>query len=482
MTADKASIGTGGLLESSGQSTPATVGKYRIDGIIGRGAIGVVYRGFDPDIERIVAIKTLRREVLSSVEDQRGLLQRFASEARSAGRCQHPNIVTVFDYVEQEGTPYIVMEYVDAGTLENVTRSGTLLPVSQVCEIMMQLLSALGHAHEKGVVHRDVKPANILCPAATSIKVTDFGVARFQDLGLTQAGSSALGTPNYMSPEQFLGREVDGRSDLFAAGIILFQLLTGTKPFIAADIPELMRKLLNNSPPALSSLRPELAQPFDDVVQKALARNPTDRYETADAFSAALVGALERATSLGGKLTEAQSIDLTRLSLRPTPELTDSSRGGLNRTMAEKLTPATLGHLEETLARSIGPIARLVLARASRETTDADKLLARLAAQIPGAEEAQRFRKAAERWLRDDQGIAAAQLDAVVSEAEVREATELLLPLIGPVARILAEREAKTAIGREDYYEHLARAIGNEADRARFLARGTRSAGEPKRK
>ncbi|MDX2287823.1 MAG: serine/threonine-protein kinase [Hyphomicrobiaceae bacterium] len=469
---------TGGNGSQAGSSaldgTPASVGKYRVDGVIGRGAIGVVYKGYDPNICRAVAIKTLRREVLAGVDDQDGLLKRFASEARSAGRCQHPNIVTVFDYVEQDGTPYIIMEFVTAGTLENVTRSGTLLPLHQVGEIMVQLLSALGHAHDKGVVHRDVKPANILCPAATSIKVTDFGVARFQDLGLTQAGGGALGTPNYMSPEQFLGRDVDGRSDLFAVGIILFQLLTGAKPFVAADIPELMRKLLNDSPPALATFRPELPASLDQVLQKALARNPTDRYQSADQFSAALIAALERSPA-----TEAaQSVDLTRISQKQPGEATDSSRGGLNRTMAEKLTPATLGHLEETLARSIGPIARLVLAKASRETTDAEKLLTRLSAQIPGAAEAERFRKAAEKWLRQDHGIAAAQLDAVISEMEIREATELLMPLIGPVARLLAEREAKTAIGREDYYEHLARAIDNETDRARFLSRRGKPSGD----
>ncbi len=467
MNVDDTGGNGGGFLGTDRDGTPASIGKYRVDGIIGRGAIGVVYKGFDPNICRAVAIKTLRREVLAGVDDQNGLLKRFASEARSAGRCQHPNIVTVFDYVEQDGTPFIIMEYVTAGTLENVTRSGTLLPLHQVGEIMVQLLSALGHAHEKGVIHRDVKPANILCPAATSIKVTDFGVARFQDLGLTQAGGGALGTPNYMSPEQFLGREVDGRSDLFAAGIILFQLLTGAKPFVAADIPELMRKLLNDAPPALATLRPELSVSLDQVMQKALARNPTDRYATADQFSSALIAALERAPALEA----VQSVDLTRITQRQTGDLTESSKGSLNRTMAEKLTPATLGHLEETLARSIGPIARLVLAKASRETTDADKLLTRLSAQIPGAAEAERFRKAAEKWLREDQGIAAAQLDAVISELEIREATELLLPLIGPVAKLLAEREAKTAIGREDYYEHLARAIDNEADRTRFLTR-----------
>ena len=190
------------------------------------------------------------------------------------------------------------MEHVDAGTLENVISSGTMLPIRQVGEIMAQLLFALDHAHSKGVVHRDVKPANILCPSATSIKVTDFGVARFDSLGLTNPnGIGAIGTPNYMSPEQFLGRPVDGRADLFSAGVILFQLLAGAKPFVANDIAELMRKLLNESPPHIATLRPGNFEQLNTVVQRALARNPDDRYQTAGEFIDALNAAIEATAS-----------------------------------------------------------------------------------------------------------------------------------------------------------------------------------------
>ncbi|MET0407488.1 MAG: serine/threonine-protein kinase [Hyphomicrobium sp.] len=462
-----ADIDQGGFFNATGDAPLSAIGKYRVDGIIGRGAVGVVYKCFDPNICRPVAIKTLRREVLAHVDDPHALLQRFASEARAAGGCQHPNIVTVFDYVEQDDAPFIIMEYVSAGTLDNITHSRMLLPLHQVGEIMAQLLSALEHAHSKGVIHRDIKPANILCPAATSIKVTDFGVARFQDLGLTRGGGGALGTPNYMSPEQFLGRDVDGRADLFAAGVILFQLLTGTKPYTASDIPELMRKLLNQPPPPLGTLRPELPANLNNIVQTALARNPTDRFQSASAFASALMAALDSASSSQG----TELIDLTRIPPRLPTDTSDSSRASLNRTMAERLTQDTLGQLEEKLARSIGPIARLVLVRASRETVDADQFLSHLTSHIRIPKEAEAFRSSAERWLRDDQGIAGAQLDAVISEAEVKEAIGYLLPIIGPVAKVIAEREARTAIGREDYYVHLARAIGDDKDRARFLKR-----------
>lgn len=445
---------------------PGTVGKYRIDDIIGRGAVGVVYKGYDPDICRAVAIKSLRREVLEGVEDQPSLLARFAREARSAGRCQHPNIVTVFDYVEQNETPFIIMEFVEAGTLENVTRSGTLLPLPQVGEVMVQLLGALGHAHEKGVIHRDVKPANILCPAATSIKVTDFGVARFQNMGLTRdGGGGAIGTPNYMSPEQFLGRDVDGRSDLFAAGIILFQLLTGSKPFPADDLASLMHKLLNDHPPPVRQLRPELPAALENLVERALARNPTDRYQTAEDFITALEDALQRSP-----VAPVDRIDLTRLSTGKPGDANEASQSQLSRTMAEKLAPETLLALEETLARAIGPIARLVLTRESREATTTESLISALTKQIPEAMEAERFRKAADTWLRDDRGVAGAQLGAVISETDKQRAKELLMPMIGPLAQIIVEREAATAIGLDDYYEHLARKISDPADREQFLA------------
>jgi serine/threonine protein kinase len=460
---------------STSDNAPGKVGKYRVDAIIGRGAVGIVYKGYDPQIERPVALKTLRNDVLDAVADRKGLLLRFGREARSAGRCQHPNIVTVYDYVEHSEAPYIVMEYVEAGTLDHVTRSGTKLPLRQVGEVMTQLLAALQHAHTKGVIHRDVKPANILCPAATSIKVTDFGVARFDDLSVTSTGGAgALGTPNYMSPEQFLGRPVDARADLFSAGVILFQLLTGTKPFIAGDLPDLMRKLLNQAAPAVSQIRPELWQ-LDRAVHRALARNPVDRYQTADEFIVMLGEAIGKVDT-----DVVPPLDLTAFSRQRSDEKTDTS-GELSKTMAQRLSPETLHAVGSGLARSIGPIARVFVKRAAREAIDADKFLSSLCSQIPTEMEATTFRKEAERWLRDDQGIAAVQLDAVISDLEIKRATAALLPLIGPLARVLAERHATTAIGRDDYYEHLAKAIKDPADRDKFIDANVSSRSTPRR-
>ena len=479
MSSEQTESALGGLSsEQKSSALPTHVGKYRVDGIIGRGAVGVVYRGHDEQIDRPLAIKTLRLDVLANVADRETLLQRFAAEARSAGRCLHPNIVTVFDYVQQGEQPYIVMEYVDAGTLENVISSGSILPIRQVGEIMGQLLFALEHAHSKGLVHRDVKPANILCPSATTIKVADFGVARFDSLGLTNPnGIGAIGTPNYMSPEQFLGRPVDGRADLFSAGVILFQLLTGAKPFVARDIAELMRKLLNEAPPHIATLRPGNWEALNNVVQRALARHPDDRYASAGEFINGLNGAIE-----GSANDNSPPLDLTKMSTAGASASPDSATGtaastasrdraDLSQTMSAKLMPSTLGAVEAALAKSIGPIARVVVRKASLLATDPDMLLTSLSDQIPSEAEAARFRKEAESSIRSDQGVAAVHLDAMITAADIQAASEALVDAMGPVAGILAKRHAQMAIGHEDYFRRLSDVIPDEKQRAEFLAK-----------
>jgi eukaryotic-like serine/threonine-protein kinase len=444
----------------------ARVGKYRVDEVIGRGAVGVVYRGYDELIDRPLAIKTLRPEVLSEMGFNSEILKRFAAEARSAGRCLHPNIVTVFDYVEHDGAPYIIMEYVNAGTLDNVIKSGALLPIQQVGEIMNQLLMALEHAHANGIIHRDIKPANILCPSATTIKVGDFGVAHIESLELTRThGVSAIGTPNYMAPERFLGRPADARSDLFSAAVILYQLLTGTKPFVAADMPELVRKLTTQPPPPLTNIRTDLPAAFDHLVKKALSRNPDDRFQSASAFIEGINAAID---TLGS--AKQLPMDLTKYSSKTPKDPAPHHNDTMNQTMAERLGGNTLEALERSLARSLGPIARLVLRKASQEATTTDILLTSLSRNFKIEADATRFRAEAERLLRDDLGVAGVQLDILVTAGEIDDAIQLLLPILGPMARVLVNRTAKTAVGREDFYERLASHVTKPADRKRLLA------------
>ncbi|HWM44147.1 MAG TPA: serine/threonine-protein kinase, partial [Burkholderiales bacterium] len=206
-----------------------TVGKYELRHQIGRGAMGVVYEAFDTVIERAVALKMLRTDMYAP-EQLADVRARFKREAHSAGRLSHPNIVTIFDYGEHDGVPYIAMDLMTGEELSRSLEAGARMALPQVVRVTEQLLAALAYAHEGGVVHRDLKPSNVFVLRDGTIKVVDFGLARIESSQLTETGA-VLGTPAYMSPEQFLGLPVDARSDLFSVGVILYQMLTGDRPF-----------------------------------------------------------------------------------------------------------------------------------------------------------------------------------------------------------------------------------------------------------
>ncbi len=257
---------------------PATLGRYRIESEIGRGSMGAVYLGRDPQIGRVVAIKTLalgREFAADRIGEAR---ERFFREAETAGRLQHPDIVTIFDAGEADDLAWIAMEYVRGTDLQRFTAPGTLLPVPRVLEVIARVAEALSYAHSQGVVHRDIKPANVMIDLEGSlVKVMDFGVARLDDATRTRTGI-VLGTPSFMSPEQMSGRRADGRSDLYSLGVMLFQLLTGTLPFEGSSMAELMRRIVNEPAPDVRSLRPQLPQALADVVTLTLEKRPEVRY------------------------------------------------------------------------------------------------------------------------------------------------------------------------------------------------------------
>ncbi len=263
-------------------SEPQKLGKYEIRRQLGRGAMGIVYEGYDPFIQRTVALKTIRKEVLDQGEAQ-DMLARFQREAQAGGRLSHPNIVAIHDYGEDQETAYIAMEFIQGKELKALFTENARFAMADVLNIMSQLLSALDYSHRNGVVHRDIKPANIIVMADGQVKIADFGIARLESSNLTQTGS-VLGTPNYMSPEQFMGQHVDGRSDLFSAGVILYQLLTGEKPFVGESTTTIMYQVLNNTPNPPSVLNVQIPAAFDGVVRKALAKRPEDRFQTGQEF------------------------------------------------------------------------------------------------------------------------------------------------------------------------------------------------------
>ena len=264
------------------------LGKYEIRGELGRGAMGVVYEGFDPMIHRIVAIKTIRADRLGANESATAIA-RFRSEAQAAGRLTHPNIVAIYDFDIDGDTWFIAMESVKGRELKEYFDANERFAITDIVRIMTQILAALDYSHRQGVIHRDIKPANIFILGDGTAKVADFGIARIDSSTLTQVGD-VLGTPAYMSPEQIMGLPVDGRSDLFSAGVLLYQFLTGERPF-AGSANTIMQKVLKEEPLPPSSLNVQLPAAMDAVVRKALAKKPADRFQNAKEFADALQAA-----------------------------------------------------------------------------------------------------------------------------------------------------------------------------------------------
>jgi len=260
--------------------TKPTLGRYEISGELGRGAMGVVYKGEDPKIHRTVAIKTLRLSEFE--EDEMGeIKERFFREAESAGLLTHPNIVTIYDCGEEHDLAYIAMEYLNGEDLEKFTRKGSLLPLRDTLFLVAHVADALDYAHSKSIVHRDIKPANIMrLKENKDIKVTDFGIARITTSSKTKTGV-ILGTPSYMSPEQVAAKKVDGRSDIFSLGVVLFEMLTGQKPFEADDLTSLMYKIAREKHSSPRSLNPKLPQVVEKIIDKAMEKDPEKRYQKA---------------------------------------------------------------------------------------------------------------------------------------------------------------------------------------------------------
>jgi len=264
------------------------LGRYQLEREIGRGAMGIVYLGRDTAINRMVAIKAIPLAAEFSDAELIEARSRFFREAETAGRLNHPNIVTIYDVGEERGLAYIAMEYLKGKHLSEYARSDKLLEPRKVLEVISRTADALGFAHKQQVVHRDIKPANLMYDASTDIlKITDFGIARLSGAGSTRTGI-VLGTPSFMSPEQLEGRTVTGHSDLFSLGVSLFQLLTGQLPFTADSMTGLMQQIAEAPHPPLRAFRPDLPACVESVIDRALAKNPEERYDSGAQMAAAL--------------------------------------------------------------------------------------------------------------------------------------------------------------------------------------------------
>lgn len=260
--------------------TLTKAGRYEIQSELGRGAMGVVYKAIDPVIGRTVAVKTLRLSEEGTGLSRPELLNRFQTEARAAGLLTHPNIVVVFDAGEEDGLYYITMELVEGKSLQALLDAGQAFPLARVLRIMEQTCSALQFAHERSIVHRDIKPANLMLTADDTVKVTDFGTAKILQFGTVQQTAHVMGTPSYMSPEQVKGRVVDGRSDIFSLGVMLYEMITGEKPFPGQNITTVIYKIVNEDPVPPRTIDPSIHSGLSAVVMKALAKEPSARYQS----------------------------------------------------------------------------------------------------------------------------------------------------------------------------------------------------------
>jgi len=294
------------------------IGKYEILRELGRGAMGIVYEGWDPDIGRKVAIKTIRFDVISQRAEQDEAQKRFTREARSAGNLNHPNIVTIYDVGQDEGLTYIAMEYIEGESLETMIAEGRRPELEAVLSLIGQIGDALDFAHRHGIIHRDIKPGNILIDKDGRPRLLDFGIARVSSSTMTQT-NMVMGTPYYMAPEQIAGKTVDHRADIFSLGTILYEILTLTKPFPGENITTVIYRILNEEPPEPRVYDQNLPAGLDYVVKKALAKNPAQRYQSCRELADDLrnSAAFEGMAFEGGAVPEGSEAALPQAEPKP---------------------------------------------------------------------------------------------------------------------------------------------------------------------
>jgi serine/threonine-protein kinase len=456
---------------------PRQIGRYQIERVLGRGAMGTVYLANDPHIQRQVALKTIRTELLHDAQHARDdaaeaeLPARFINEARAAGRLVHPHIVGVFDYGEADGVAFIALEYVRGETLAarlaQHAVNGATMPPLRVLVWFAQLLDALAYAHEVGVIHRDIKPANLLIAPRGECKITDFGIAQLDTGRLTQIGMM-IGTPNYMSPEQYAGEAIDARSDLFSAGVVLYEMLTGHAPF-AGSAAAMIHQALNHTPPAPSSRVADLPTEFDAMLSKALAKQPDARYASAQSWRSDVLALLDTLTA---RLDPEQTVvlaPLTRQALTPPAAATQ--------TMPVDWPPDLLAQLEQRLVSHVGPVASRLVRRAAAHATDSRMLAAQLARHLPDEDARRDFdtllarHAAATGFASARAGRASGELPtraSPVDPARIESAVRRLATHIGPIARLVAQRAAVGA-DTATFHARLADALPPSVDKDAFL-------------
>lgn len=501
---------------------PRTVGKYEIVDAIGSGGMGTVYRAFDPTLERMVALKIVRFDKVSDVTPEQ-LRERFRNEAKAVARLNDPAIVTIFDYDDQDPFgAYIAMEYVQGCALDEYVKQRPGLHLEDAVSAMQQVLGGLAFAHGKGVVHRDIKPSNLLVTRDGLVKITDFGIAKITAQSTTQTGLM-VGTPQYMAPEQFVGGGVDHRCDIYAAGAVLYELLTGAPPFTGTSA-EVMYKVCHEPPKPMSAVDATIPGVFDAIVAKALEKVPANRYASAGEFQRALRSGWQVVSPQPPSPTLSQTARLiatvihnrpvaaaqpaplagspgvspplrsvpgpgplagpSSSSAAPHPAAAAAESSGGSRPQSQPRPPTTwsreqLAEVEQQLIPMVGPMAKILVRDASATTASRQELYRLLAGHLQSPEERRRFLLAGERLATTAGGTAAAAtpntmlLSGLATSRpltpEVTErARQVLARYIGPMASVLTRRAAQNASDEAQLYALLAEKL-TEDERERFL-------------
>ncbi|MDX8346888.1 serine/threonine-protein kinase [Cognatiyoonia sp. IB215446] len=424
------------------------IGKYLVDGILGEGAMGVVYAGHDPDIDRQVAIKTVHKHLIDASADG-DWLERFAREARAAGRVLHPNLVTIFEYLQEEGVPYLVMERIRSITLEDRLVSPDGLDLQEVMTIASQILDGLDCIHAAGIVHRDLKPANVMLTESGAIKLTDFGIARITAMDKTGAGM--IGTPAYMAPEQFSGGDVDARADIYAMGVLLYELITGQKPFKGGGIEALIIAFQSGDVTPPSALVPGIPQALDDVILKAMNPDAVQRFASAAEMQAALAEASGH---------EAAAIRLPTASR----EASDLARSASN-TMLRQMSSETMAQVEHNLVTKIGPMGQVIARRAAASAKNTEELLELVLKEVTQVDERNDLRDSIMRLLASNIG----PVSAGVQDRDLQQLIALLKPYLGPITTILVKRQAAKSASVQDLIRDLSENIKNQTEKTEFV-------------
>lgn len=493
-------------------SPPTHVGPYPLRGVIGSGGMGIVYLAHDPAIDRAVAIKTIHRRLLESGGDDMSVAARFRVEAKAAGRLTHRNIVSIYQFGEDNDFAYIVMEYVAGRNLRDYVQPPRKLEVPQVLCVMMQLLDGLHYAHERGIVHRDIKPANLLIADDGRLKITDFGIARTESSNLTRA-NSVVGSPGYIAPEQYTNREIDRRVDVFSAGVLLYRMLSGTTPFVGTD-DAIMYKIVYEPHKPLSEVTNDASlKPFDAVLDRALAKDPAQRYPNAMAMRSALQALATETLPevLPADIVLAPVVEslepslpvptLRHLSDMPgpsapiVPTVPDTERNAAAHPKSLPVTvppsiptptgwdTAALAEVERELAQHVGAVARVMVRRAARGLSTLAEVRHAVASAITDIEARERFLARAgvpptQSAVSAGRGSGsqvsraegAASSGVPMREGDVDKAAAALLSSLGPIARVVAKRCAAKSNTREQFVASVMEQLAPTVDARRVQA------------